>query len=327
MSSDTGWCTIESDPGVFTELLSSIGVRNIQVEELYSLDRSLFPTHAKIHGLVFLFKYEKTSSDFPPAGPVISPPPSSLFFANQTIQNACATQAILSIVMNTSDLDIGPELTRFREFTTGMDPVTTGMVIGNSDIIREAHNSFRAPQQFIVEESDNEQKEDPFHFVAYIPHQGHVYELDGLQQGPLDLGALPEKGKDWIDVVTPIISARMEQYNKLGGNEIRFNLMMVIEDPRERLRKEIDQLKNTQGDSADVSMLEHQIILEDEKHAKWKTENIRRRHNFGPFIIAFLKSLATTGHADRIIHSATDRKKTAYQQYLNKENEAKAKPK
>lgn len=80
--SSGGWCTIESDPGVFAELIGRIGVSGVDVEELYDLDVTNLQALGKIYGLVFLFKWEgKTKDD--KEEPQFLQDTSSMFFAHQ----------------------------------------------------------------------------------------------------------------------------------------------------------------------------------------------------------------------------------------------------
>jgi ubiquitin carboxyl-terminal hydrolase L5 len=54
----------------------------------------------------------------PPDGTYDPAASENLFFAAQTIQNACGTQALLSVLLNQDDkITIGPQLTEFKDFT------------------------------------------------------------------------------------------------------------------------------------------------------------------------------------------------------------------
>lgn len=73
-----------------------------------------------MYGVIFLFKYPtgEKPADTPRDGDFDQDAAESLFFAAQTIQNACGTQALLSVLLNKDgEVDIGPNLREFKEFT------------------------------------------------------------------------------------------------------------------------------------------------------------------------------------------------------------------
>ena len=111
--------------GVFTYLIEKLGVKDVQFEELMALEPEELKQLGKIYGVIFLFKYPtgETRTDAPKDGSFDHEAASSIFFAAQTIQNACGTQALLSVLLNKDgEVDIGKDLKEFKEFTGEFPP-------------------------------------------------------------------------------------------------------------------------------------------------------------------------------------------------------------
>jgi len=319
MSDAGNWCLIESDPGVFTELIQKFGVTGVQVEELWSLDKESFADIKPVYGLVFLFKW---SPDSDPAGSVVQDSRlDSIFFAKQVINNACATQAIMSVLMNIEDTSVtlGDTLREFKEFCGALDPETKGLALSNSDQIRSVHNSFARQTLFEFDSKKAEKDDDVFHFVSYVPINGRIYELDGLKPGPVDHGPA---GDDWTDNVRSVIEARMMKYTQ---GEIQFNLMGIIQDKTIRYNSQLKSISGMSIDSqmAEVARIEMLLAEEENKRAKWKQENIRRRHNYLPLIMEMLRCLAERDELLPIYNKAKE--KTIELEKKKKEKKAAAK--
>ncbi|KAJ5091277.1 hypothetical protein NUU61_006147 [Penicillium alfredii] len=289
MADAGGWSTIESDEGVFTSLIETLGVQDVQFEELISLDADTIRSLGSVYGVIFLFKWTREAAGARTTTPLdgtydASSTDNNVFFAAQTIQNACGTQAILSVILNHDNgttslpaIALGTELQSFKDFTTGFPSELRGEALSNSEAIRTAHNSFARASPFADETArpaDDEPGADVYHFVAYTPVNGVLYELDGLQphpisHGPCDPAAFP-------DVVIDVLRRRIARY---PPEETHFNLMAVVRDPRPRARE-----------IGDAETLER----EERKRAAWQWENTLRRWNFVGFIGEMIKGVVAS---------------------------------
>lgn len=158
-----------------------------------------------------------------------------LYFAQQVITNACATQAILAILMNNDDkLEIGNDLNELKNFTKLMDPYMKGLSISNSEKIRSEHNKFAKPEPFIfTQKQKSGEDDDVFHFVAYLHFKDNIYEIDGLKDGPI-LIVEGVENRNWIESVKPAIINRINLYS---NNEIKFNLLALVPDRRFKMKE------------------------------------------------------------------------------------------
>ncbi|KAK8136432.1 hypothetical protein PG984_004372 [Apiospora sp. TS-2023a] len=136
-----GWVEIESEPAFFNAMLQSFGAPSFQIRELWGLDpEALAFLPRPVHGLIFLYQYNEDDEDEDMAEKR-EECPDGLWFGNQTTTNACATVAIMNILMNAADPGFGPELTEFKAATANLPPPHRGHMLDTNDFIRGIHNS------------------------------------------------------------------------------------------------------------------------------------------------------------------------------------------
>ncbi|KAI1385232.1 cysteine proteinase [Hypoxylon trugodes] len=246
-----GWVELESEPAFFNAMLLALGTVSFKVQEVYSLDtESLKSLSHPVHGFIFCFEYEGDSEPSHEKERQDCPP--GLWFANQTAGNACATVALTNIIMNAKDVNLGGDLQGFREETSLLPPPHRGRVLDEDDFIRSVHNSVARRIDLLAEDLvlDNKYEESlkkkrprgksssssssrqsrkkrnietNYHYIAYVPVNGQVWELDGFQVKPLCLGPV---GDSWLEKASAAIQERM-----LRNEFAPFSLLAISNSP------------------------------------------------------------------------------------------------
>ncbi|KAI9788708.1 MAG: hypothetical protein M1835_002140 [Candelina submexicana] len=235
-----GFCEIESEPAFFNVMLHEFGVRGIKVQEVFGLDAELLALLPQpVHGLIFLYQWrEEDPSDQE------TKCSERVWFANQTIENACASVALLNIVNNVPDAKLGDSLELFKQSTQNLTPAARGNCIGDSDFIRKIHNSFarkmdmldadlflkgkatKKPTKTRKRLAPVDDDDVGFHFIAFVPVEGQVWKLDGLEKQPQMLGSYSTG--DWLYLVKPFIESCISKYEE---GQIQFSLLALVHDP------------------------------------------------------------------------------------------------
>ncbi|ODO03153.1 hypothetical protein I350_05998 [Cryptococcus amylolentus CBS 6273] len=292
----SGWSLTESDPQVFSQLLNDLGVKGLQVDDLYSLDTETLATLKPIHALIFLFKYVSSEEEKggETQGVEVDPLSSGVWFANQVINNSCGTLAALNAVSTlkcytSTQAPNKPSLTLYD--------CSLGHIVSSSDQIREVHNSFSKSSPFSMDPSafPEREKEDAYHFVAYLPVNGILYELDGLRRSPLMHAPVED---DWLDTARETIENRIATY---PPGSLMFNLLAVRSAALPRLER---LLHDPSTPAEQKFALQDQLEHEQSKAKRGALENKLRQHNLLPVVFQLFKGLGESGLAGKAVADA-----------------------
>ncbi|KAF2648611.1 cysteine proteinase [Lophiostoma macrostomum CBS 122681] len=277
-----GFCEIASEPEFFSVMLREMGVNSVCARQVFFPDLdTLKQLPQPIYGFVFLLRYREFDSENQSEDC-----PDGVWFANQLpAQNSCSTLAMFHVLMNTPDIQLGENLQEFKSFTSEMHPLHRGESLANFEFVKRIHNSFATKMDLLVSDSIAAQKcrkaekakakgdrkqsvtsisseesieDSAHHYLAFLPIDGQVWKLDGMNAQPTSLGEYDEENTDeWLDIACKRIMALMAT----AGDE-DYQLFALVRAPLARHRQEMCEMVKT------AKLIESTL---DKQSPEWKS--------------------------------------------------------
>ncbi|KAF2738231.1 cysteine proteinase [Polyplosphaeria fusca] len=244
-------------------MVREFGAKSVTVKEAISLDEEiLFMMPQPIFGFVLLFRAREVE----PFKEEQSCP-RKVWFANQMpAQNSCATLAMLNILLNLPErVDIGEHLRQFKDFTNDFTPYARGEALSSFEFVKRIHNSFAKKMDMLQDDThlaykasrghgasrrksidtiNTVQSEEYFednahHFIAFLPADGKVWKLDGMNAFPTNLGTIDDdQGRNWISIATHTMRNVMA-----SGGDNEYSIVALCQQPMTTLHLNMIQSK------------------------------------------------------------------------------------
>jgi ubiquitin carboxyl-terminal hydrolase L5 len=173
-----------------------------------------------------------------------------------------------------------------------------GLAISKHPAFSKIHNSLArvSEVQTVLEVEHktpgaiNQEEEEAFHFISFVPFKGKVYEMDGCRPSPIAVGTYTNEQK-WYTNTLDVIQGRMT------SQEHFFNLIGITPDPILELSTTLESMFDLHGSGDEELRL---MLAEEIKSTMIQLENeiniikreeaelAEKRFNYGPFIRKYL---------------------------------------
>jgi ubiquitin carboxyl-terminal hydrolase L3 len=185
MNSNINWPALESDPEIFTNYAQKLGISESSgFNEIFSLEEKEMLDMCNGQAVILCFTYNKNGPQRQTNPDQFIDPSKIGFYMKQSgkLDLACGVIAILHSLGNVEcKLEEGSVLKKFFEKTKSMTPEERSAYLETCEEFKKAHSQFAGQgQSNQVENADD----CNYHFIAFVNHNGKLYELDGLKEGP-----------------------------------------------------------------------------------------------------------------------------------------------
>lgn len=187
----TRWLPLESNPEVMNKYAKSLGIYDSwQFVDVWGLDPELLCVVPRPVCAVLLLYPINEKSETDKFG--TEDTGSGLYFIKQTISNACGTIGIIHSLCNNAEklgFDKEKHLSKFFGDTKDLTPEERGKYLETDSAFGDAHDQLAQEGQTKAPPRD---ERIDLHFIAFVHHNGTLYELDGRRGAPVKHGATTE---------------------------------------------------------------------------------------------------------------------------------------